>query len=123
MRNHGVCFRVLLSFACLFLLLVTSMSAAFAQSDAIPIAIGQNVIGTLTAESPNASYAVTSSLGKSVTFQVLSISGGLLPRFQVYNPNGVAITDQGNVSGATSLTNTDRLHHAGRLHHRHSGRK
>ncbi len=105
MRNHGVCFRVLLSLACLFLLLVTSMTAAFAQASPIPIAIGENAVGTLTAESPNASYAVTSSLGDSVTFQVLSISGGLLPRFQVYNPNGVAITDQGNVSGATSLTN------------------
>ncbi len=105
MRNHGVCFRLLLSLACLFLLLVTSMSAAFAQSDAIPITVGENAVGTLTAESPSASYAVTSSLGESVTFQVLSISGGLLPRFQVDNPNGVAITEQANLSGATALSN------------------
>ncbi len=106
MRIYSVSFRRSLGLICLFLLVLTGMSITFAQGEPIPIAIGENAVGTLSAEALGAQYAVTSFGGETVTIQVLSLSGGLIPRFQVYNPDGAAILDQGNVSGAITLTST-----------------
>jgi uncharacterized protein YraI len=91
---------------CLFLLVLTGISVTFAQGDATPIAIGENAIGMVSAEAMSIRYAVTAGGGETAAIQVLSLSGGLIPRFQVYNPDGIAIVDQGNVSGAMTLANT-----------------
>ena len=106
MRTYSVSYRLSQGLICLFLIVLTGMSVTFAQGNPTPIIIGENVIGVLSAESPNAHYVATTSGGETVAVQVLALSGGLIPRFQVYNPDGVAILDQGNVSGVITLTNT-----------------
>lgn len=106
MRTRSVSFRVSQGLICLFLLLLTGITVTFAQSVPTPIAIGENAIGVLSPESPGARYAVNVAGGETAILQVLTLSGGLIPRFQVYNPDGVAIIDQGNVSGAITLTAT-----------------
>src|SRR4051812_17727492 len=96
--------RIRLIAICLCLVTL-SFGLALAQAG-VPIAVGQNASGVLTSEVSGTEYTVTSSGSESVTIQVLSLSGGLIPRFQVHNPDGVTILDQGNVSGALTLTST-----------------
>lgn len=103
-----------LAFMCLIVcLLLGAFSLASAQSGAVPIAVGQNAPGELNSEVSGNEYALTSTGGETVNIQVLALSGGLIPRFQVYNPSGVAILDMGNPGGSNILSGSATLADAG----------
>lgn len=75
----------------LFLLLsFTFVSFASAQ-DAGPIALNENKVGTLAQTGSLIEYTLTSATSQTVVVQVLSITPGLLPAFEVIDPSGIII--------------------------------
>jgi hypothetical protein len=75
---------------------------AFAQ-DAAPIAIGQNAVSELTANTPTAIYSLTSTGGESALVQVLAVSPNFIPAFRILNPAGVEILAAPNAEAQASL--------------------
>ncbi|MCC6801356.1 MAG: SH3 domain-containing protein [Anaerolineae bacterium] len=87
--------------------------AAQAQNDGAPIQIGQNAVGTLSADVPDMRFALSAFGGETATIQVLALSPGFVPRFRVTNPAGVEILIAPNPSGLTSLENDASFPDAG----------
>jgi hypothetical protein len=105
--------RIMISFFLIVLCLLAFSGFAFAQEDATPIAIDQNIFGELTADTTAARYAVTASGGESASIQVLALSEGFAPRFRVINPAGVEMLVVANPNGVNSLVGNASFADAG----------
>ena len=77
---------------CAFLIGAVTVSA---QSD-IPVSIGQNVTGEVTADAPAVVYTIEVAAAQSITLQVLAITPGFTPTFRVSDPSGVVVLDTAN---------------------------
>lgn len=76
----------------------------FAQSEPVPIQIGRNAAGTLSADSPTARYILSASGGETATIQVLSLSLDFVPRFRIINPDGIDILVVPNPEALASVS-------------------
>ncbi|MEO8393616.1 MAG: SH3 domain-containing protein [Chloroflexota bacterium] len=95
------------------LCLLALISPGFAQGGSAPIQIGQNATGTLTSDAPTAQFALTVNGGETVLIQVLAISQGFAPNFQVLNPAGIEILRVSNPDAKPILTGNAALNAAG----------
>lgn len=78
------------------LLCFTFVSIASAQ-DAGPINLNENKVGNLSQPGSLIEFTLTSTSAQTVVVQVLSITQGLLPAFEVIDPSGIIIG--GNAGG------------------------
>ncbi len=104
-------FRVSGLLLCLLFGLALVASPSFAQG--VPIQIGQNTIGTLSAEVSTAQYSLTATGGETVMIQVLTLSSGAAPSFRVLNPAGIEVLSLSNPEAKASLTGTITFHDPG----------
>lgn len=90
-------------FVFLFLcLLALGAPAVDAQGgETVPIGVGENQIGELTAESPALSYSVTLPEVQVIDVEVLSVSPGFAPALTVLDPSGLPFADLPNTAGET----------------------
>ena len=79
----------------------------------IPISIGQNAPGEITAEASTAHFAVSASGGETVVIQVLGFAPGFAPRFRVLNPSDVEILAVANPDGLATISGSASFSDAG----------
>src|SRR5690242_8478377 len=92
--NSGTSKRAWLIFLiCVFLVGVLAVSA---QATPTPINIGENKTGQVVDANSDVQYAVTVAAPQSVQIQVLAITAGFAPTFQVLDPGGVIVLDVAN---------------------------
>ncbi|MEO8393764.1 MAG: hypothetical protein ABI700_12305, partial [Chloroflexota bacterium] len=92
--NSGTSKRALLIFLiCVFLVGVLAINA---QAAPTPINIGENKTGEVTDASSAVEYAVTVAAPQSISIQVLAITPGFAPTFQVLDPGGIVVLDTAN---------------------------
>lgn len=90
---------VRMSIAAVLVCLLVAASSVAAQSGGVPVQIGQNVTGTVSAEAPVVRFTLAAAGGETAEIQVLALSGDLLPHLRVLNPAGVEILVVGSGSG------------------------
>ncbi len=108
-RKHGLPYLVVTA----LLGLLAFGSPAFAQTDATPIQIGQNITGTLSAEASSAQFALTAAGGETALIQVLAISPGFAPQLRIHNPAGIEILTLDNAEGSSTISTNVPLNDAG----------
>jgi uncharacterized protein YraI len=95
----------------LFALLLTGALTVSAQGIPTPITVGANVIGEISPASPSPSYVLNNTTPQQITVQVIAITQGFLPSFDIVDPSGVVITTSANngtqnvVAAAPALAN------------------
>lgn len=90
----------------LSLLLLTGIAAA---QEPISITVGENQVGTFADASTTIRYRISSATPLSILVQVLAISQGLAPTFQVLDPGGVVVVDAGNPGTQTTAQSAVNL--------------
>ncbi|MBL8130800.1 MAG: hypothetical protein JNL42_03005, partial [Anaerolineae bacterium] len=91
------------------LLGVYSVSAQTAQ----PINLNENKVGSLPQPGARADFALTVDAGRTVAVQVLAITSGLRPEFDVVSPSGIVVGGAVNTSGVDIIQSTVALPSAG----------
>lgn len=85
----------------LMLCLLLTSTLVSAQATPIPINIGQNVQGQLSAQASTAEYSLSVTEPQVVELDVLSFTNGFVPSLQVFDPSGALLF---NRSGGVSQT-------------------
>jgi hypothetical protein len=105
--NSGTGKRALLIFLiCVFLVGVLAVSA---QAAPTPINIGENKTGEVTDANTPVQYAVAVGAPQSISIQVLAITPGFAPTFQVLDPGGIVVLDTANPGTLTIAQGTPSL--------------
>jgi hypothetical protein len=97
----------------LFVSLCIGVQIVGAQGEAIPIALGENKLGQVEANSA-AAFALTVTTPQTVTVQLLGVSEGFAAGFAVYDALDLLIADVPNDAGATVIESTVTLSTPGR---------
>ncbi len=87
----------------ILLVMVCAVSVS-AQVDVVPVNIGENVTGQISAATPVAAFSVNVSRPQTVEIQVLTIGTGLTPTFRVIDPSGLVLQGVDNSAGRTTVT-------------------
>ncbi len=77
------------------ILLVGALTAS-AQATPTPVTIGQNTIGNISDPTAPIQYALVLGAPQSVSVQVLAVTQGFAPTFQILDPGGVVVMDTAN---------------------------
>ena len=85
----------------LIMLLTAVLAAPAAAQAAIPIAVGENKSGEVTATTPTVSFVLTIAAPQTATVQVLGLTPGFAPSFSVISPNGAVVQTVTPAPGAT----------------------
>ncbi|MBI1257292.1 MAG: SH3 domain-containing protein [Chloroflexi bacterium] len=101
---------LLILLSCVFLFSVLAVSA---QATPTPINVGENKTGEVTDASSAVAYAVAVGAPQSISVQVLAITPGFAPTFQVIDPGGIMILDTANPGTLTIAQGTPSLSSAG----------
>src|SRR5664279_5640446 len=92
----------------IWVLLIGAVSIS-AQATPTPISIGQNQTGVVTDPTVPVQYSVGVAAPQSVNIQVLAISQGFAPTFQVLDPGGVVVLDTANPGTLTIVQGVPNL--------------
>ncbi|MDX2159709.1 MAG: SH3 domain-containing protein [bacterium] len=95
--------RTRLSAAAVVLIVLLSAADALAQTQPIPIRIGENQTGEITRVNPAPTYTFTLEAPGVIVVQILPLSA-TLPAFQVADQDGIVIASAQPVNGATIQT-------------------
>jgi len=97
----------------LIMMLAIGAITVHAQASPTPINIGENKTGQVTDASTAVEYTVSVAAPQSVNIQVLAITAGLAPTFQVLDPGGVVILDTANPGTQTIAQGSPNLSSSG----------
>jgi uncharacterized protein YraI len=95
----------------LVVMLLTGALAVSAQGLPTPVNIGDNVIGEISAANPAPTYLLNNTAPQQINVQVIAITQGFLPAFDILDPSGVVIQTSANngtqnvVAAAPALSN------------------
>ncbi len=93
---------------CVVLLLIGALTAS-AQATPTPVTIGQNTIGSITDPTAPVQYSLALGAPQSVNVQVLAVSQGFAPTFQILDPGGVVVMDTANPGTQTIVQGSPNL--------------
>jgi hypothetical protein len=99
MRTNGRSLRITLLL--LILLVTAALAGPAAAQNAVPIAVGENKSGELTAAAPTQAYTLNVTGPQTVTVQILGLTPGFAPAFSVTAPGGMAVQNATPAPGAT----------------------
>ena len=89
-----------------FMLIVLTAVSVTAQADVVPVGIGENVTGEVSAAIPVSAFSVNVPTPQTLQIQVLTIGSGLAPAFRVFDPSGVVLQSVDNSAGRSTVAGT-----------------
>ncbi len=105
--------RTMIRFCFVLVWLFGLCTVALAQSTPMPVQIGQNAVGAITAEVATAEFTFSATGSESATLQALALTPGFAPRFRVVNPAGIEALVVANPESLAILTGSATFEAAG----------
>ncbi len=87
----------------LIVLLLAISALTVSAQDSIPINVGENQTGEISAAQPTARYSLTITSPQAVNVQVLGLTPGFIPTFRVLDPSGIVIQSVANDGTQTTV--------------------
>ncbi len=89
----------------LLMLLLTAVSIT-AQADVVPVEVGQNVTGEVSAALPVSMFGINVRTPQTLQIQVLTIGSGLAPAFRIIDSSGLVLQSVDNSAGRSTVAGT-----------------
>lgn len=100
------CVTLIILIALVVAPLLAAPAVVQAQDTPQPIALGENKIGELTATAPRSAFSYNAIAGQPVLLEVLSLTDGLVPQFDITTSSGALVRAVGNPNLSNTVSDT-----------------